>query len=358
MQPRHGRCRCRFSWPLRPRRSAPQRCACAPARSETRLGYGLRCFACLWGALRLLDGLRAYLWSWFEFCLISLHVILWKGSWVSKEPVGERFSLVYLRNPELMADSKRMRRRLAALFCQFPGLARTGAAIEQELGISAGYEARESYFWPKFLDRIDLRDVMDAITIRFSTINDYRDAPDAEKRAAFLKEVSRIFAEEDVRYRVDKAGGVHFSVDAEFERVRTSTIAALGPARYDGVRTLFDQAFGALDKSPPDGKAAIRSAFFATESLFRLIYPSAHQLSGSEVQKHLKPTLDVRFDGQKPAIYLAQKQLAAFIDWIDGAHFYRHEPGTEEPAQPPLELAIYTVSQAGAHLRWLAAFDR
>jgi len=49
--------------------------------------------------------------------------------------------------------------------------------------------------------------------------------------------------------------------------------------------------------------------------------------------------------------------LASFKDWVDAAHFYRHEEGSEEPAQPPLQLAIYIVATGTAHLRWLAVLD-
>ena len=49
--------------------------------------------------------------------------------------------------------------------------------------------------------------------------------------------------------------------------------------------------------------------------------------------------------------------LASLKDWVDAAHFYRHEPGTEEVAQPPLPLAVYLVSIGASHLRWLAELD-
>jgi len=45
------------------------------------------------------------------------------------------------------------------------------------------------------------------------------------------------------------------------------------------------------------------------------------------------------------------------MDWIEAAHFYRHEPGMEEPAQPPLELAIELVSVGAAFIRRLAGLD-
>lgn len=203
---------------------------------------------------------------------------------------------------------------------------------------------------------VDLRDVLDAITVVWGRLND--PLVGATPPGRFLENIRRIFSEEQVRYTVDEEGGVHFSVDTEFERMRAATVAVLGSARFENVRASFDRAFAYLDQTPPDAKSAVRSAFAAAEGLFRLMFHDAHQLSQAEVKKHLKPLVDQIYNGQKPAIHFAQKQVATFIDWIDAAHFYRHEPGTEEPAQPPLELAINFLSSAGGYVRWLAQLDK
>lgn len=273
---------------------------------------------------------------------------------------GQRFSQVYLRRSDLLPDSMRMRNRLAGIIAQTGDSSEEfnnfGRRIEREQGILLG-STNYGYQWPPIFQRLEIRDVLDSITTIYSAISHYDDKRRAQKQKLFLENCRRIFSEEQVRYRIDDKGGVHFAVDQEFEAVRISTISGLGASRYNGVRALYDEAFAALDRTPPDGKAALRSAFFATESLFRLIFPSAHQLSSSEVQKHLEPLVNRLYANQKPAINLAQKLVASLRDWIDGAHFYRHEPGDEEPAQPPLELAIYMVSEAGGHLRWLAKLD-
>jgi hypothetical protein len=38
----------------------------------------------------------------------------------------------------------------------------------------------------------------------------------------------------------------------------------------------------ALAKAPPDGKAAIRGTFGATEGLFRLVFPNSPRLTAQE----------------------------------------------------------------------------
>ena len=180
----------------------------------------------------------------------------------------------------------------------------------------------------------------------------------ASAKRKFLHGARRVFAEERVRYRIDDEAGVHFTVDEAFENARIAAITQLGQPRYAGARHLFEEAFLALDAHPPDGKGAIRSVFFAAENIFRLMYPSSNQLNSGEVLKNLKPAVDAIYADQKPAVHVAQKQISAFKEWIDGAHFYRHEPGTEEPAQPPLDLAVFMVSQGAAHIRWLVKIDK
>ncbi len=116
-------------------------------------------------------------------------------------------------------------------------------------------------------------------------------------------------------------------------------------------------AYTMLDQVPPDGKMALRQIFSANEGLFRLIFPNAHQLGKRELEKHLKPAIDQRYKGQVPAIHVAQKQLSQYIEWATGAHFYRHEPGSEEPVPPPLEVAIHYITAGTSWLRWLQTFD-
>jgi hypothetical protein len=273
-------------------------------------------------------------------------------------PEGLRFSQLYMRHPELLPDSQRMRNRLAMHVASSVGsdnLADLKHAIQADQGIILG-DARFAYQWPGIYQQIQLRDLLDSVTTGFRTIRHYDPKITARKQRHFLEGCRKIFQEEQVRYRIDEQGGVHFAVDEAFESARALTLAGLSGSRYNGVRSLYDESFAALDAVPPDGKAALRAAFFATESLFRLMFPPAHQLSGGEVQKHLEPLVTVIYPN-RPAVHLAQKLVASFKDWIDGAHFYRHEPGLEEPAQPPIELAIYMVSEAGGHLRWLAKLD-
>jgi hypothetical protein len=228
------------------------------------------------------------------------------------------------------------------------------AILQSELGVglkSVG-SATANYWPPVFASELELRDVLDAVTLIFRALRASGGGHDE-----FRQEVRRIFEEEQVSYVVDDEGGVHLKVDQEFGRSRVSAIRALAPARYAAVRRAYEEAHSALDAHPPDGKQAIRLTFSAVECLFRLMYSDAHRLSGSDVDKYLKPAIDQQFAKERIARQAAHKLAASLKDWIDAAHFYRHEPGAEDPAQPPFQLTVLIVSQGAAFLRWLADLD-
>jgi hypothetical protein len=104
---------------------------------------------------------------------------------------------------------------------------------------------------------------------------------------------------------------------------------------------------------PPDGKSAIRNTFFAAEGLFKLMFPKSPRLTAQEAQKLETPLKSV-YASNPVALSAATKLLNGFKDWIDAAHFYRHEAGHEEPTQPPLTLSLQMISQGAAFIRWLA----
>ena len=161
-----------------------------------------------------------------------------------------------------------------------------------------------------------------------------------------------------MHYTIDDRGGVHYKVDQEFERNRTSTIAHLNHPRYQNVDASFQAVQTALDNAAPDGKAAIRHTFEAAEILFRLICPKAPRLGGAEINTHLKPLVETLYGSDLTASRASMKLLASFSDWVDGVHFYRHGQGTEEPTQAPLEIAILTISMGASVIRWLAEIDQ
>jgi len=268
-----------------------------------------------------------------------------------------RFSLLYGSQGEPSADSARMRRRLAAAVSgnlNDTQSTRLGELVKRELGVPVDYQY--GYAWERFLPKCELRDALDLVTLLYRLLND--EWLEERKARQWLFEVRRIFAEENVQYSVDEDGIVHFRVDEEFERARLASLAVLGEPRYANVAAAFERTYRELDRTPPDGKEAIRAIFTAAEGLFRLMFPKAPRLGSAEVDAHLRPFLEQRYAGQTPALLAAQKMAGGFKEWVTGAHFYRHEQGQEDVVQPPLGLAIATVGTGAAYLRWLAELDR
>jgi hypothetical protein len=272
-------------------------------------------------------------------------------------PVGQRFSHIYGERGTPQQDSPRMRHRLAVRIDDFPDLrVDLSGRVEQELGIPGPTSTGRS--WTYLLERWDLKDVLDLITIVYRHLSGKARTGIYEVKAPnrWLAETRRILSEENVHYRVDDGGGVHFHIDEEFARNRAATIAALQSPRYANTLHAFEGSLTALSQAPPDGKGAIRATFAAMEGLFKLIFPNEPRLTAKATGK-LRAVLQSRNASDGTALQSSLKMLNSFAEWIDAAHFYRHEQRSEEVAQPPLELTVYIVSTGAAHLRWLAGLD-
>lgn len=180
-------------------------------------------------------------------------------------PQGKRFSHVYLERGEPRADSARARRRVSSVLWGLNDYERSGLGpfVARELGV----ELPGSYAvdWTRFITSCELRDFLDFITLTTKCLLGNGLAKTA---SAWIAEVSRIFQEENLRYRIDARGGVHFFIDEEFERSRTATVSALQPPRYSNVLNAFEQTYIELEATPPNGKGAIRATFSAAEGSF------------------------------------------------------------------------------------------
>lgn len=260
---------------------------------------------------------------------------------------GQRFSHVYLDSGDPIQDSPRMRVRMRSLVMTIDSL-RTSTIVEDELGV-------EFRTWREFFDHAATRDVLDLVTVGYQHVAKQRFT--ANMHVAWLQGVQRIFEEENVHYRVDSRGGVHFYFDKEFGRATAAAIGILQSPRYANSLDAFNKGLSALAGAPPDGKAAIRGIFTASEGLFRLMFPDVERLA-SKATDRLRHLIQLSYPGDRPAQEAAEKMLLSFRGWIDAAQEYRHEEGRPDTiAQPPLTLAVYLVSCGAAHLRWLAELD-
>jgi hypothetical protein len=266
----------------------------------------------------------------------------------SQVPQGKRFTHVYADRGEPVGDTPRMRVRLKALWLSIKDL-RESRLMAAELGV-------QFPSWADFFDQASMRDILDAVTVGYDHLlnRSYHSTYEADR---WRDGVQRIFAEENIHYRVDGEGGVHFQFDREFTHATATAISILQPSRYANSLDAFNRALAALAEAPPDGKGGIRATFTAIEGLFTLMFPDVHRLAAGEASR-LRTLIEQAHKGDRRAQETSDKMLQSLRGWIDAAHCYRHEEGKPDTvAQPPLTLAVYLISTGAAHLRWLAELD-
>jgi hypothetical protein len=274
----------------------------------------------------------------------------------SERPQGQRFSHVYLRSPDLLQDSPRARRRVAALLDGITSSYLDGISIfiNEEIGIDVifGYDRVN---WPRTIERLDRSDFLDLFTIVFRFLTRKGERALAQR---FVKAADRIFREENLHYELDESGGVHFRVDAQFAATIHEAIKALGASRYGNAKSEFEKAMAALSSAEIDGKQGIRGIFNSVECVYKLMFPRAAKLTSADAIGSLQPIVQTLYETNATAQRATNKSIQSFGDWIDACHNYRHEEGVEEPSQPPLELAVELVSVGASVLRWLIDIDR
>jgi hypothetical protein len=267
-----------------------------------------------------------------------------------------RFSQLYIDKPSPLPDSERARRRLGKLAETVTIQSTTKALseyLEQELGITVSIPYQ--HYWARFYEKCNIRDALDSITLTYRFLEKKGISAGARR---WRQEARRIFAEEHLAFAIDDDGIVHPAVDSEFQRNRLATVAGLQQARYSNSLAAFERVSDELAGVPPNGKDAWRAVFTAVEGLFRLMFQSAPQLNAAAVEANLPNLIQQLHSADPVALRAANKQIASFKDWVDSSHNYRHEPGSEEPVQPPIDLAILAISGGAAFLRWLVTLDQ
>lgn len=281
---------------------------------------------------------------------------------------GERFSHIYIDRGEPGKDSKRARYRLSKLAereCSSLRHIKYGNStnhanavqnlIERELGIAFKTRAKNGRaypIWEWFFERIELTDLLDTITL----IANYFNARYKHDAKGFIDEVRRIFQEENLAYEIDDSGGVRPMVDSAFHAARQSAIESLNRPRYEASAVMVEKVDRHMLESPPNYIMAIRSVFGACENLFKLMY-GVPRLDAGAAKTEISKDHELLYAAHPVLLRASMKSLEGFRDWIDSAHFFRHEQGSETPSQPAEEQAILMISQGFAFVRWLASID-
>jgi len=261
----------------------------------------------------------------------------------------KRFSLIYLERGKPAPDSVRLRNRLKAYY--FQSLDAFHDRIIREVNKELGLDVR---YMSDFFNNSASGDILDFITIVHDILLERAYYDRGKEWIGFVR---RIFREENLCYRLDDKGVVHYLVDEEFERNRASVLKSLEAKRYGGVRTAFEDAHRHLDSDPMDTKSAVRSMFESIEILSRLMVPETKNLNKWVVQNPLKKIAREKYSHDEIALKTIDGVLDGIGEWVDALHNYRHGQGKEEPVAPPLEFAVYVLSSGASLLRWLIELD-
>jgi hypothetical protein len=207
----------------------------------------------------------------------------------------------------------------------------------------------------RFFEQAEMRDVLDTITIVWNALYSNGRHSTADRWAA---DIEHAFRTENLSYRVDAKGGVHRTVDAEFDRNKTSAIGCLDDQRYTAIRSALQAAFDKLERSSPDRKGAARDMFEAAETLTKIMCDTGESLDSTFVEKRLKPLVQKLYGDDPRENSTASRLLSSFSDWVNAAHPYRHGHNSEVPLSLPVDMAIMLMSEGAAFIRWLAAIDQ
>jgi hypothetical protein len=264
---------------------------------------------------------------------------------------GKKFSQVYLDKGKPVNDSKRMRNRISAIYWDMLHSYENDIVkiIHKETGAKVPF-GPYSYSFSVFIENCDIRDLLDSITLIFQYLLDSGRSRVATQWHQF---VTRVFKEENLGYRLDEKGGVHFFIDQEFERNKSALLACL--SSQPAVQDSFENTYSFLDQDPPDTNSAIKSMFESLEILYKQIIKAEgkDRLNSNGVQKKLKPILQQTLSENQVALKACDHMMDSLCDWIDAGHMYRHGQNVEMYLPAPIDFAVLFITQGTGFIRFL-----
>jgi hypothetical protein len=278
--------------------------------------------------------------------------------------VGLPFSLNYLRPSAPLNDSSRFRVKISQAFGDIAEDYTFEIKAHFALDVGVSINGSTIYEIKSWFLTASIADVLDCITSTWTFFvkrrnvdigrRSYPGEMVAEKWHSF---VSAAFSTESMGYQLDERCGVHYFVDSEFEGARAAAVSGLGAPRYTNVAHSLEKAYAFLDGPVVDTKSAARSAFEAIEILAKLMVSEAQNLNGRMIETRLEPLV------LSGCIDDAHKNMASAImkslkEFVNGVHYYRHGQGEESVIEPPMDIAVYILSQVSNAIRLLIPVDQ
>lgn len=264
---------------------------------------------------------------------------------------GKLFIYNYMRMDSPISDSERARRRIDGTFFRIigsDGHERLSSFLYIELGIIFDityHKRRERLF--EFWTKSKIEVILSSITIV------YKIFPNSSQ--FWLQEISRIFEEEQMSYKLDNECGVHYLIDENFEAEKHSCLAGLSAPEFIASKHALEDGLRNLTVQRQSGKGLIRGVFEALESAFLVVInePSKDRISSDLIDRKLKPIIVNRYFNWQDSDEIVNRVLETLKSWVKAVHYYRHGTPLEQIHEPPINLAISLASQGMAHIRFI-----
>ena len=276
-------------------------------------------------------------------------------------PIGKRYSQLYVDAGEPVYESRRLQHRAASYFRT--NFEAAGEAVWNALQNEMGAQPPDRSGWDyenveKFLASAQTPVFLDAVTVIGDALRGRDEAGSYDRRNSASKWrtfIARAFTEENSKFEIDEAGGVHPRIDPAFTVARTAAVQGLADRRYLDAREHFETAHAALDELPAATNRAIREVYMANEEIFKLVCPDATNLDPGEINKRLVPIVANLLQGpEKDAV---NGMLRAASDYATASHQYRHAQGQPELPPASMETTTLMIGTGTALLRWLIWLD-
>lgn len=268
------------------------------------------------------------------------------------------FSRVYCVPDSPRLDSERFRHRIAVYIDKIDADHEIAGRIEMECGVSVPWLGTGRN-WKRFFKDAELRDVLDSLThVHAVLVNRQKNSYGVIHPREWIHFVSRALAEEHTSYVVDDSCHVRFAVDEQYASNRAATLAGLQVEKWSASRAEFERAFAAMDKQPQDTNGSIRAIAASVESCAKVIAgPGMARLGPSEIQRFLRPKIDVAYASDETAQNAAGLMLKSLAEWTNATHQYRHGQQSECEVSAPAALTIQFLTAGAGFIRWLIDID-
>ena len=253
----------------------------------------------------------------------------------------------YLERAAPRGDSPRFRVRLSAAY---PDIDAVRSKVHTSLRAEAGITPPSSQWgvsWEQFFTKSPMEEVLTAVTVIFQHLRGYQAA------ASYLSAVERALAEENIGFRIDALGVIHYAVDEVFEGQRAALLAVLNAPLLAAARRAYESVYRHMGTQPPDTLSAARAMFDSVEIVARQLCPAHKNLHVGLCRGELRELCINALGGDAIEQKVWTGMFAGLVEWVAAMHTIRHgQPFNTSPLTE--EFAVFAISSGSSYLRLLA----